>query len=59
MTANQKSTDPGGSNSPWLGFVKFLLVVVLTLMLFLLGRSMQRHHFFDGGQMNRHDAARP
>jgi hypothetical protein len=41
------------------GVVKFLLIGLFTAMLFLLGRSMVSHHFFDGGQMNRRDDSQP
>jgi hypothetical protein len=33
--------------------------VILTVTVFLLVRSMVRHHFFSGGQQNRHDATGP
>jgi len=34
---------------PWLGFARFLFIVVLTVLLFVLVNSMVRHHFFSGG----------
>jgi hypothetical protein len=33
--------------------------VILTVTLFLLTRSMVHHHFFSGGQMNKHDVTEP
>jgi hypothetical protein len=33
--------------------------VILTVMVFLLTRSMVRHHFFSGGQLNQHETAEP
>jgi hypothetical protein len=45
-------------NSPWIGVVKFLFIGLFTVMVFLLGRSMVSHHFFDGGQLNRYDDTR-
>ena len=39
----------------WVGFVKFLLLVLFAIVLFLLGDSMVRHHFFTGGALNYHN----
>jgi hypothetical protein len=33
--------------------------VILTVTAFLLIRSMVGHHFFSGGQQNRHDVTGP
>jgi hypothetical protein len=33
--------------------------VILTVTVLLLAKSMVRHHFFSGGQMNRHDVTGP
>ncbi len=48
-----KTTEPVGGNSPWLGIARFLFVVVLVILFFLLGQSMVRHRFFQGGQYHR------
>ena len=47
------------SSSPGLGFARFLFIVVLTVLLFVLVNSMVRHHFFSGGQMNQHEVTGP
>ena len=36
----------------WIGVGKFLLLAFFTVMLYLLGQSMVRHHFFSGGSLN-------
>jgi len=36
----------------WVGFARFLALVLFAVLLFLLGQSMVRHHFFTGGAMN-------
>jgi hypothetical protein len=59
MATKRNEIDPEEQNPPWLGFTKFLYIVILTVTAFLLTRSMVRHHFFSGGQMNRHDVTGP
>ena len=59
MVTNRNDVDPEEQNPPWLGFAKFLFIVILTVTVFLLVRSMVRHHFFSGGQQNRHDVTGP
>jgi len=46
-------------NSPWLGPVKFLFLVLLVVIMFLLGRDMVRHSFFRGGSVNQRDVLKP
>jgi hypothetical protein len=46
-------------NSPWLGFAKFLFIVVLAVTVLLLAKSMVRHRFFRGGAQNHHDVTGP
>ncbi len=55
MATNRDEPDREEQNSPWLGVAKFLFIVFLAAIFFLLVRSMVGHHFFSGGQMNRHD----
>jgi hypothetical protein len=55
MARNRNDMNPGDQNPQWLGFAKFLFIVILTVTVFLLIRSMVHHHFFSGGQMNKHD----
>jgi hypothetical protein len=59
MATNRNESDREEQNSPWLGVAKFLFIVFLAAMFFLLVRSMVQHHFFSGGQMNRHDLTGP
>jgi hypothetical protein len=44
---------PAGREPPSFGIGQFVFVVVLAVILFLLGRSMVRHRFFQGGRDHR------
>jgi hypothetical protein len=44
--------------SPWLGIVKFLLLVILIAVVFLVGQQMVRHRFFRGGYVDQRDVLR-
>jgi hypothetical protein len=59
MATNRSGRERAGRRSPWIAVSKFLFIALFTVMLFLLARSMVRNHFFDGGQLNRPDAAQP
>lgn len=59
MATNQQENNQEERSLPWLGFARFLFIVVLTVLLFVLVNSMVRHHFFSGGQQNRHDVTGP
>ena len=59
MATNRNEMKQEELSSPWLGFARFLFIVVLTVLLFVLVNSMVRHHFFSGGQQNRHDVTGP
>ena len=59
MRPNYKMTGPTGQNSPWLGIVKFLFLVLLIVIIFLLGQDMVRHRFFRGGWVNQRDVLKP
>jgi hypothetical protein len=48
MATNQQENNQEERSLPWLGFARFVLV-----------NSMVRHHFFSGGQQNRHDVTGP
>jgi hypothetical protein len=41
---------PDGREPPSFGIGRFLFVAVLAVILFLLGQSMVRHRFFQGGR---------
>jgi hypothetical protein len=59
MSTNSKMIGPTEQNSPWLGVVKFLFLVFLIVIIFLLGRDMVRHRFFRGGWVNQRDVLKP
>jgi hypothetical protein len=59
MTPISNTTDPAGRPSPWLGIVKFLLLVILVGLIFLLGQTMVRHRFFRGGWVDQRDVLKP
>jgi cell division protein FtsX len=48
-----------GRNSPRLGIVKFLFLVLLIVVVFLLAQNMVRHRFFRGGRVNQRDVLKP
>jgi hypothetical protein len=53
MTTHLNTTPPAGETPPSFGIGKFLFLVVLAVMFFLLGQSMVRHRFFQGGRFHR------
>jgi hypothetical protein len=59
MTTNRNKVDSEEQNPRGLGFVKLLFIVVLAVTVLLLARSMVRHHFFSGGQLNRNATTEP
>jgi hypothetical protein len=59
MTTYSNTPAPGGRKSPWFGIGKFLFVVVLAVIFFLLFQSMVRHRFFRGGWVNRNGSLGP
>ena len=44
--------DPEERRLRLVGFVKFVFIAVLTLLIFLLAQSMVHHRFFRGGRMS-------
>ena len=50
MTTNSNKERFMGSKSPWFGIGKFLFVVSLIVIFFLLAQSMMRHRFLEGGR---------
>jgi hypothetical protein len=44
---------PDGRKPPSYGIGQFVFVVVLAVILLLLGQSMVRHRFFQGGRDHR------
>jgi ABC-type microcin C transport system permease subunit YejE len=59
MRPDLHTTAPEERRSPWLGIVKFLFIVVLIIIIFLLGQDMVRHRFFQGGWVDQNDTVRP
>ena len=59
MTLISNTPDPSARPSPWLGFVKFLLLAILIGMIFLLGQQMVRHRFFRGGCVDQRGVLKP
>jgi hypothetical protein len=59
MVAERDKTDQDleEEERAWLGFAKFLLLLMMTVMFLMLGQSMVQHHFFTGGELNNRDAA--
>jgi hypothetical protein len=53
------SNTPEAEPSPWLGIIKFLLLVILIALIFLLGQEMVRHRFFRGGWVDQRDVLKP
>jgi hypothetical protein len=59
MATNRQENRQEKYSFPWLGFARFLFIVVLTALLYVLVSSMLRHHFFSGGQQNQHNVTGP
>jgi ABC-type microcin C transport system permease subunit YejE len=59
MTPKSNAQAPTAQASPWLGIIKFLFIVGLTILIFLLGQAMVRHRFCQGGWVDQHDTLRP
>jgi hypothetical protein len=60
MTLSSKLRDSSPRQPPpWVGFVKFLLLAILVILIFLLGQAMVNHRFFRGGWVNQRDVLKP
>jgi hypothetical protein len=59
MAPVPNTTSPEAEPSPWTGIVKFLLLVILVALIFLLGEEMVRHRFFRGGWVDQRDVLKP
>lgn len=44
--------DPKHGGTRWMGWGRFVFLVVFVVVLYLLAASMVRHHFFSGGALN-------
>jgi hypothetical protein len=59
MATNGNKVNAEEQRSLRVGFAKFLFIVIFAVTLLLLARSMVRHHFFSGGQLNQSETAEP
>jgi hypothetical protein len=59
MTIVPNTTNSEVRQSPWLGFVKVLLLAILVGLIFLLAQSMVSHRFFRGGWVDQRDVLKP
>lgn len=59
MATNRQENNQNEQRSPGLGFARFLFIVILIVLLYVLVNSMVRNHFFSGGQQNRHNVTEP
>jgi predicted Na+-dependent transporter len=53
MTTDLNTSPPAGRRPPSFGIEKFLFAIFLAVIFFLLGHSMVRHRFFEGGRFHR------
>jgi hypothetical protein len=54
--SDSKEGPGAGGPGSWLGFVKFLGLLLMITLFFMLARSMVQHHFFTGGAQNYHNS---
>ena len=59
MKTDLDTTVPEERRSVRFGIGKFLFVVVLAVLFFLLAHDMVRHRFFRGGWRNQHGSISP
>jgi hypothetical protein len=59
MTLSSRMRDSAPSQPPWVGIVKFLLLAILVILIFLLGHTMVSHRFFRGGRVNQRGVLNP
>ena len=53
MTTDSNATDPAGPKPPPFGIRQIVFSLVLLVILLLLGQSMVRHRFFQGGRYHQ------
>jgi len=53
MTNHLNTTGAAGRKPPWFDIGRFLLIVGLVVMFFLLAQSMVRHRFCVGGRVHQ------
>jgi len=59
MTTQSRVSDTQSSNPNRLAAGRYLFVIVLMALIFLLGLSMVHHRFFRGGTINQHGVLKP
>ena len=59
MTTQSKAPDTQSSNSNRLAAGRYLFVIVLVALMFLLGLTMVHHRFFRGGTITQHGVLKP
>jgi len=59
MKTDLDTTVPEERRSVRFGIGKFLFIVVLAVLFFLLAHDMVRHRFFRGGWRNQHGSISP
>ena len=59
MTTHLDTTAPERRKSPWFGIGRFLFIVILAVIFFMLAQSMVRHRFFRGGRVQRNGSIGP
>jgi hypothetical protein len=56
MAPERSKADPEYAERWWIGFGKFLLLLMFVALVFWLVQSMVRHRFFSGGSLNNRGA---
>jgi hypothetical protein len=59
MNKGDGSAPTADRRSPWLGIVKFVFIVFMTIIIWLLAKAMVRHRFHGGGRINQNDTLMP
>jgi len=54
-----KDDAAAGRRPAWPGLVKFLFILILTIVIWLLASAMARHRFHGGGRIDLHDRLMP
>lgn len=52
METHSEPAHDAEPKTHWLRILKFVLVAVVFVLLFLLGQSMVQHRFFQGGRVH-------
>ncbi len=52
MAVQRSKSDPAKDQRRWIGFAKFVFLVMLTVLILMLVQSMVQNHFFSGGALN-------